>query len=421
MKMGTAKRCITPQTPLRLCGFAFRKGNFSRVAEDIYVRVHFFEHCGSSIVFIYGDLIAWSNDFVAEARQIIKNELHLNSNQVYFTASHNHSGPPSGSSITRAVETPNPAYRSFLMQEVLLAVKQAKANFEDITIYRYDGECEMNVYRRYPEAKGVQMRPNYDIKPDRSLTITAFYRADGSLKGSFIHYACHANLAGLNVLHPDYPGIALRMMDERHLGSISLFLQGCTGDLRPNSVLGEVFRRCDYAAVVQYAKQFCEACEVLLDKKGSLLEPVMHSEQMLCRLPLTSSITRAEAQALLKSTIAIEKDWAKKVLEKNMASFEELELGLIFFAKGLIFFTLNAEVSQDYAAFARELSKNALCIGYTNGMIGYICTAEQIQNGGYEPSESALYFALNGTYPTETEQTIQNAMKTLLQSNLKEK
>jgi hypothetical protein len=46
-------------------------------------------------------------------------------------------------------------------------------------------------------------------------------------------------------------------------------------------------------------------------------------------------------------------------------------------------------------------------------MIGYICTANQISEGGYEPIGSAQYFALAGTYKEEIETIIQQLMKRL--------
>ena len=53
------------------------------------------------------------------------------------------------------------------------------------------------------------MCPNYYVAADTTLTIIGYYRENGTLKGTLIHYPCHANLSDQNVLQPDYPGIAL--------------------------------------------------------------------------------------------------------------------------------------------------------------------------------------------------------------------
>lgn len=77
------------------------------------------------------------------------------------------------------------------------------------------------------------MCPNYYVAADTTLTIIGYYRENGTLKGTLIHYPCHANLSDQNVLQPDYPGIALRLMDEQYPESISMFFR----DVRPISGL----------------------------------------------------------------------------------------------------------------------------------------------------------------------------------------
>ena len=48
-----------------------------------------------------------------------------------------------------------------------------------------------------------------------------------------------------------------------------------------------------------------------------------------------------------------------------------------------------------------------------NGMIGYLANATQIGEGGYEPEGSALYFAVAGTYPVSTQETIEKGLLAL--------
>lgn len=62
------------------------------------------------------------------------------------------------------------------------------------------------------------------------------------MKGVLLHYPCHANLANGNAVHPDYPGAALRMLDETFPGSVGVFLQGCTADLPAQQRAGRAVR-----------------------------------------------------------------------------------------------------------------------------------------------------------------------------------
>lgn len=78
----------------------------------------------------------------------------------------------------------------------------------------------------------------------------------------------------------------------------------------------------------------------------------------------------------------------------------------------LLFF--NAELVQRYARFARTVHPGCLCICYTNGMIGYLCGEEEMAQGGYEPLDSHLWFALRGPYGKKTQHLMEDAIRQLL-------
>jgi len=412
MQLGTAKLTITPQTPVRLCGYATRTTVYEQVKEDIFLRVQLHRHEEEALLFIYADLLWWGSDFVAQIRPKISEAYQINEDRIFFVASHNHSGPPTSNRFTPSLETYDPVYAQFLQERVLEGVGLALKDLEPVEAHRYDGSVALNVFRRLIVDGEIQMRPNYQVKADQRLTIVAFHRPDGSLKGTMIHYPCHANLSNENVVQPDYPGVALRMLDDTYQGSVSIFLQGCTADLRPNSVLGQRFVPAGYERVLQFAGDFFEACKVLLTQEGAVIRPHLRVKRQLVELPLEGVLSQEELEERARTGQGVEQEWAQAVIASQNRPSEQLELSMIDYGDRLRFYTFNAEVSQYYAAFARDLDPDAVCIAYTNGMIGYISTAEQIEEGGYEPKGSALYFALAGTYKPEIERLIHEAMRT---------
>ena len=76
-------------------------------------------------------------------------------------------------------------------------------------------------------------------------------------------------------------------------------------------------------------------------------------------------------------------------------------------------YTINGEVVQSYAAYARVLDPDAITAAYSNGMVGYFPNALEIVEGGYEPKFSAPYFGLAGTYTMEIDRIIRAAMEKL--------
>lgn len=415
MILGTAKQIITPQRPVRLCGYATRTTPFERVEEDIYVRVLLHSYEGRQLLIIYGDLLWWGTDFVARTRKKLCEAYAIKPAEIIFVASHNHSGPPSCDLFTPSLESYDADYAAFLQERVLQAVAQAQGNMEPVQAFRLDGSVAMNVFRRLNEKGTIQMKPNYEVKADQHLTAIALRRKDGSLKATMVHYACHANISNQNTVQPDYPGVALRLLDEAYPNSVSVFLQGCTADLRPNSVLGQRFVPAQYERVLTFAEDFAAACKELLGGQAKPIKPVLSLKTQQIILPLKGVISGDELNARAENAPGMDGEWARAVQKRGNPISEVLELTHIAYGDCLSFYTFNAEVSQYYAAYARELDPYAVCIGYANGMIGYLSTAEQIEQGGYEPIGSALYFALAGTYTPEIEKIIHNAMDRAIQ------
>lgn len=118
-------------------------------------------------------------------------------------------------------------------------------------------------------------------------------------------------------------------------------------------------------------------------------------------------------QAERFSSTDLERQWAGKVLEKGNKDFENLQISSIRYGDSLCVFLFNAEVSQFYSTDIKQLFPDAICVGYANGMIGYVMTEQQIKDGGYEPDESAKYFALSGTYSSGVEKKIKAAIQSM--------
>ncbi len=411
LMLGTAKLEITPEHPVRLVGYATRTTPFEKVLEPIFVRVHWYEQEEQKALLLYGDLLWWNSEFVAMARPRLARALGVEEESILFVASHNHSGPGTGSTFTGLLETPDAAYVEALYQKVEQAARQAKEDLSPVSGMVYRGSCAMNVYRRVMTQDGVAMRPNYQRQADHTLTLVRLTRPDGTVKAILVHYPCHANLANGNAVHPDYPGAALRRLDEANPQSVALFLQGCTADLRPNSVLGQMFVPQDYEGVQAFAQQFYDCCTAVMEQSGTSLEQGLSLKRSQIELPLDQSRLKEELHLAEQGDLA-HRQWREKLLAKGCRGSEALELSLLRLGALSIFF-MNAEVAQEYAAFARRLLPGALVAGYSNGMIGYLATAQQIQHGGYEPEGSAIYFALAGTYSEEIQQRICGSLEAL--------
>ncbi len=407
--LGVSKVCITPQRPVRLCGFGFRTSPYEAVRDDIYVRVLDLKEDERHIVFIYGDLLWWNTAFVSQMRHVIEEQLGICGDNLLFVASHNHSGPGTGNTFVSLLETADEEYVSFLQGQIIKALRLAQEDSEPVRITCSEGQCSLNVYRRVMTEDGIRMMPNYEVEPDRTLTVYHFYRSDNTLKSRVMHYPCHANLSKDNELHPDYPGYALDLLDKRDPGSISIFLQGCTADLRPNCVLGDEFRAAGNGEVEAFAERFCLAVEHAVQHETPVGEGLDY-KKLEIRLPVRQTLSRQEIEERLTDEAEEIRQWAGQVLQKNLRNYEILEMSAVKIGEQLLCF-FNAEVSMYYAQAMRERVSGTVCAGYTNGMIGYLSTADLIREGGYEHRDSAIWIAVAGKYDEAIEQIIYDAME----------
>ena len=411
IRLGCAKSVISPKVPLRLCGYARRTDNFSGITEDIFLRVHYWQTASKRIIIVYADLLWWNPDFINTVRTQLRQKQGIAEDEVLFTASHNHSGPGTGRAFTPLLETVSDNYIDFLLQKIIDGIAAAERDSEKVAVRRFNGTCAMNVYRRKKTDKGIEMRPNYEEPADTNLTILEFLKKrDGKPKGFAVHYACHNNLSDGNSVHPDYAGIVLRHFDEAYPESVSIFLQGCTADVRPNSVLGDRFISVDFEKIIAFADDFFKKCKDTLQTQSAPIQENLELRKSRIKLPLVQDFSKNEVAALAAhAEDDAMRQWAQKAIEKNFRDYETLEITRVDFGSTPVYF-FNAEMSQQYALSVRQKNKNGLCVCYTNGMIGYLCSEKQIREGGYEPHGSAIYFALCGTYGPETEKLINKAL-----------
>lgn len=406
-EIGTAKRTITPEMPVPLAGFASRNGKKCEgVKEDIWVRVLRVHQGDKHVILIHGDLIWWDPRVIQSWRKIICERTGYPQSHIIFTATHNHSGPASGYSFVPELGKADSSYIEFLKNQVLDAVEESGRNRTPVICKVRKGICDLNVYRRKRTENGIQMQPNYQEQPDNVLTMITFEDSEGEWKAFGIHYSCHATLCGENMVFTDYPGLSVKMLEENYPNAMGFFWQGCAADLRPNSVLGAEFRRCNYEEAYQFTRQFVHICEEILKKPGEEIYPDLICDRTRVLLPVDLPAKGYSPEEMLTSDDELMRHWAECAIQKRREDLRT-EVCRVQFGKGLVFYGISAEAAQDYGKYVRNLEVGAVCCGYTNGMSGYLCTARQIDEGGYEPAEAAWYFGVEGTYS----QTIEHILK----------
>lgn len=396
LHVGTAKIDITPPFPMPLAGFASRENRkFETVDSRLYVRTFYFrQHAADrsmlQALLVSADILFWSEQLADRLRRRMERQWGIPVDAIILNATHTHSGPAI-STRTVGLGEPDPDYLDFLEQAVIRSVEQAIGDAEPVSIHKGKGSSGIGVNRRKKDGDRIVLAPNAEGVTDPELRVFVFTTSAGKKKGVLTHYACHPTLSARNAVSAEFSGYAMDQLESRHDSStVCAYLQGCCGDINP--VRPEVAES-DRDAVSIVGKRFANDVEAILSVELERLEPAM-----LAGRRSTTVLPFAEIPTPPHKS-------------REQALFEITKLNI---AEGLTFIAMNGEMVVEYGLFLKSRFPDLVPLAYSNGMIGYITTAEQLLEGGYEPIESVAYFGLPGPFDQTVEATVKRQLMAII-------
>ncbi|KIL41362.1 hypothetical protein SD70_07945 [Gordoniibacillus kamchatkensis] len=450
VRLGCAKADITPQHPLPLAGFAHRSGNYERIDKPLYARILFFAPGENrQALIVSADLLSWGDEITDKLKSALGKRWGLTNNQIVLHATHSHSGPQTAGGYTELLGEPDSGYVALLQQRILEAVERAAAAPEHVYPERGSGRCELGVYRRKRADGLIRMAPNPDVPIDHDVSVVRYAAADGRAKAVLVHYACHPTVSGDNTLSPEYPGVAMEAVEQSLGGeAVSVFLQGACADVRPALVRDGEFYRGGYAEVEAIGRKLADEVVAILAKPMTRLAPgSLAARSALVPLRLQEPPSREQAAKWaypiegdagvpnspqpappgaavqggavkqLAPDANVLKAWSRHLIDRDKLSMDsvELKLGYVELAEGFALLCANAEMSGEYGAYLKSrFAGRVLPVCYCDGMLGYVCTAEQLAEGGYEAVDYIYYFGLPAPLAPEAEEAIRTAMEELV-------
>lgn len=414
MLLGKNKLDITPERPVFLAGFAHRKQRTIRIERNLYVKTFVIQKDTRDILFIIADLIWWDEEFVRDLLDIIAVEYSIPSEQVCFHATHNHSGPQTTSKFSKQLGELSKNYLLYLKNRVLTSIEIAMNDMEEVSMKIGKGTSELGVYRRKKEDGKIEMKPNTNIQVDNDLTVTSFINTNNKMKAVWIHYSCHPTTTDANIISTEFVGVCCENIEEYYSNATVAFLQGFCGDVRPNLVKEDEFYRGQIKDMKKIGNLFTsDVIEVMKESEvASLKGATVCKKQEVSLIFNNDNLSRFVPESLAH-------EWPTMV-KNNLIKGYTLIFQYIHLSKDISFLTCNAELVQAYGFYVKEINNNLLPLGYSNGMIGYIPTAEQLMEGGYESFDSAFYFGYPSIVDKDMEDEIKQTFKTILGGNRNE-
>lgn len=369
LKAGVAKVDITPPPETPVTG---HPRPTSGARDPIRAGVLLLDDGKTRAAIATFDLINAGDDLVRRVREVIAKAADIPEENILVAAAHNHSGPDFNKQKDWAEE---------MVKKVGAAASEAAEDMRTVNIGYGVDRISFSINRRKVYNGRAVVRLNPDGPNDQRVKVLRF--DDGrSLTplAVLMHAVCHPCFftwgdnasppypTGYPKMSADFPGEAQTFIEKVYDGQTKvLFLQGCAGDIRPN-LPGDPYR-CADEADIQWAGR---------DLGGAVV------------------------RALAKSLIREERSKRPKVYKIRCASERvtfsgkdgPVEAELMALKVGpYLFLTIPGEPMVKYGfKIEKAISDRAIpiVVGYANGGIGYIATAEAHKVGGYEPTQSPL-------------------------------
>jgi hypothetical protein len=298
-----------------------------------------------------------------------------------------------------------------------------------VTIGLGCGSAHFHISRR-PLPGTETMMPNYGGLVDRRARVLRVDNERGEAIAVLFHFSCHptSKSGSDGIISPDYPGFA-RAEIEKTLGCPALFMPGCFGNVRPN-LLSETggFASATEDQLIELgralAKGVCNAAKAI---RTSPISTGIEAAQTTLTLPFAAPAPEAELKAIAEDPQGhpLRISWAKKTLELSksgkMPASESAIMQMMRIGP-LQLITIPGEPVQEIGhAIERSLSaqkdiEDVWPMGYSNDIVGYLCTKRHYLEGGYEPN-AYPYFERPAPYDDEETHIFQTAEKLVKQRN----
>lgn len=422
MTIGLNKTVITPQKPLYLAGFGHRVGTFENVAQNIYVRTAIFD---DQLALISGDLLWWGDNMVQAIKNQLANDATTKHLKIVLTATHSHSGPITSDYMSPMLGLYDDEYNQFLLQQVVKSVQQALDNQQTVHgTSKHYSTCDFAIHRRRLNDQGkIDMAPNYDYELDNTVPIVCFYNAQKEPILIINKFDCHPTISDANSVSGEYPGMVSEHLENTYPKSIAMVLQGFAADIRPAMIKDDAFYRGSFADIQRLGQTMGQKIADVIKQEAQSIQANPSSNHIEIieqdvALPV-ETYNQDQLQELAKNSDGIIQEWANYWLDQGaMPDTATLKLAYYNINDCLKIVAIGGEVVNAYQKFIKQqFGDDVWGVAYANGLLSYIPTAKQIDEGGYEPHDSAYYFYLSGFLNKQVEPILQQQITQVMELN----
>jgi hypothetical protein len=409
--VGAADVDITPTTPIPLAGFGSRSGVFEGVDQPLSLRAFWFSSGDAHALLVVADMLWWPPERRDALRAEIARRWPVPEAHVILHATHTHGGPQTSAVFVPGLGEADDAWVDTLCDRLIAVAGKAWDARRPARLERGRGTSRIGSNRRVWRGNEQPTPEHPEGVIDRELVVIRVTGEDDRPIAVLAHHACHPTTTDRNRVTADFPGVMSRRVAERlgH-GAVVGFLQGTCGDINPR--LTQTGKQGD-AEVVLLGEELAADVMCVLDGP---LEPLtvdtITARRDLAPLRHVRVPTPEELTAQVDEP-GIAGMWARHMLARpeRLVAETPMELSLLRLGSDLAFLAMDAEVTTPYGLAIKAASDGrALPLPYSNGMIAYVVTDQQLAEGGNEANESTPWFALPSPFAPGIEARVTDAI-----------
>lgn len=401
MKAGIGRMAITPETqPIRLAGYAARTAPATGVIHDLWAKALMLEDGDDNrAVLITADLLGLTREIIATVSDLLAARHGLSRAQICFNASHTHSAPivwpglPACYDLTPEEISHLVAQTRETTERIVAAVDQAAADLQPAILSSGRGAAGFAVNRRHRATAPV----------DHDVPVLRIAAPDGTTRAVLFNYACHCTtLTGENLLvNGDYAGFAMLELEQAFPGATALFVQGCAGDQGP-----------DPRGTVEHARQhgheLAGAVQSVLARPMKPVNGALRTAFVETRLAFEPAPLETFRQEMTGDN-PYRRRRARMMLEAFNQGHPVVDIPYpvqaLRVGRDFAILFLGGEVVVDYALRAKREhpSTDLIVAGCSSEVQCYIPTPRVLDEGGYEPADSMIYYGQPGPFTKAVE------------------
>ncbi|NCO36477.1 MAG: hypothetical protein AUJ92_16305 [Armatimonadetes bacterium CG2_30_59_28] len=421
MKIGVARRVITPAQRVYLAGYGSRTEKTADAYQDLLATAICFEEAGEKCVILAADLLGFDAEMVETIKRGVQKHTGLGPEKVLLAASHTHYAPAVETKSAHLYPGIHLDVRGDIENLCIEAVIESAENMQLVELHYGTSVAAYGINRRVWNGVDSEMRPNPRGAVDPTVRVLWAVDPQDRVVAVLFSYACHPTTAGgLMSMGGDHFGCAAQLVEAAIPGATAAVLPGCFGDVRPRVVnAAGGFDAGSLEVVKAFGQELCFAVLSAMSVPEVEIAGPITAAIDAALLPFDHVPDRQALERLLADPEFSQRKWAEALLDQlnegDLSAHLEMPVQALRIGN-LNIVGLGGEVCVGYQLrIAASLSPApAFVLGYCNAETSYIATSDMFPFKGYEVATAHFCYGNPAPLTPECEERILAKVNELL-------